>query len=110
LKIEIIKMVNERITNRTAPPYRTIIEVWDARECDNSIQFYLRPNSLELRRRGSVHLQQFQHLHHTTYLANRAASQVASSETLGSWLWLHERFTVLLYGLQGKSPSDPDRI
>jgi hypothetical protein len=27
LKIEIIKMVNERITKRTPPPYRTIIEV-----------------------------------------------------------------------------------
>lgn len=47
-----------------------------------SIRDLNAPNSFELRRLGSDHRQLFQHPHHTTLLANFAASQVASSEGL----------------------------
>ena len=40
-------------------------------------------NGLELSRLGLDHRQHFQHFHHTTFTANRAASQVASSDWLG---------------------------
>ena len=41
------------------------------------------PNGFELRRLGTDHHRQFQHPYHTTMIANRAASPVASSELLG---------------------------
>ena len=43
---------------------------------------WMLANGFELRRLGSDHRHQFQHHHHTTSLANRAAFQVASSELL----------------------------
>jgi len=44
--------------------------------------FFLRANGLELRRRGAPQLLLAQHPYHTTLIANRAVSPVASSEWL----------------------------